>query len=59
MKSGRRLVTSREVGDEVLGFLKSVDPVAYVRYASVYRSFGSVDEFIREINQIAEAGGEP
>ncbi len=59
MKSGRRLVTSREVGDEVLVFLKSVDPVAYVRYASVYRSFGSVDEFVREINQIAEANGEP
>jgi transcriptional repressor NrdR len=59
MKSGRRLVTSREVGDEVLAFLKSVDPVAYVRYASVYRSFSSVDEFVREINQISEAGGVP
>jgi len=44
-----RLVSSQELGDEVLGFLRELDPVAYVRYASVYRSFGSVDEFLNEI----------
>lgn len=44
-----RVVSSREIGDEVLAFLRTVDPVAYVRYASVYRSFGSVDEFLNEI----------
>lgn len=44
-----RVVSSAEIGDEVLAFLRSLDPVAYVRYASVYRSFGSVDEFLNEI----------
>ena len=45
----RRTVTSSEVGDAVLGFLRGLDPVAYVRYASVYRSFHNVDEFLKEI----------
>jgi len=45
-----RVVSSREIGDEVLAFLRGVDPVAYVRYASVYRSFGSVNEFLHEIS---------
>lgn len=44
-----RVVSSREIGEEVLAFLRNLDPVAYVRYASVYRSFGSVDEFMNEI----------
>lgn len=60
MKQPRRVVSSREVGEQVLAFLKGMDPVAYVRYASVYRSFGSVDEFIREIHGLgatASAGG--
>jgi transcriptional repressor NrdR len=45
-----RVVSSREIGDEVLSFLRGLDPVAYVRYASVYRSFGSVNEFLQEIS---------
>lgn len=61
MRQPRRVVSSSEVGDEVLTFLRGLDPVAYVRYASVYRSFGSVDEFVREINDLGEknaAGGD-
>ncbi len=54
MRQPRRVVSSTEVGDEVLAFLRGLDPVAYVRYASVYRSFGSVDEFVREINDLGE-----
>ena len=45
----KRTVTSQEVGEAVLGFLRGLDPVAYVRYASVYRSFHNVDEFLKEI----------
>lgn len=63
MRQPRRVVSSTEVGDEVLAFLRGLDPVAYVRYASVYRSFGSVDEFVREINTLGEKppapAGEP
>jgi transcriptional repressor NrdR len=45
----RRAVTSRELGDSVLAFLRTQDPVAYVRYASVYRSFDSVEAFLSEL----------
>lgn len=50
----RRVVTSRELGDAVLSFLRSQDPVAYVRYASVYRSFDSVESFLTELATFEE-----
>jgi transcriptional repressor NrdR len=37
----------------VLKKLYEVDRVAYVRFASVYKSFDSVDEFVKEIEKIA------
>ena len=43
--SGRREVPSEAIGRYVLDELRPVDEVAYVRFASVYRSFQSVDEF--------------
>lgn len=43
--SGRREVPSEQIGLAVLDQLRQVDEVAYVRFASVYRSFQSVDEF--------------
>ena len=43
--SGRREVPSETIGHYVLDELKEVDEVAYVRFASVYRLFQSVDEF--------------
>lgn len=45
-------ITSRELGGMVLEKLKKVDMVAYVRFASVYRMFENVDEFIKEISQL-------
>jgi len=45
----RRSIRSQEIGDAVLAFLRDLDPVAYVRYASVYRSFATIDEFTREL----------
>lgn len=53
----RRTVPSHEVGELVLAFLKDLDPVAYVRYASVYRSFNSVDEFTRELELLQDDKG--
>ncbi len=43
--SGRREVPSESIGLRVMQQLRAVDDVAYVRFASVYRSFQSVDEF--------------
>ncbi|MDR1931404.1 MAG: transcriptional regulator NrdR [Spirochaetales bacterium] len=42
-------ITSRKVGEIVLKKLYALDRVAYVRFASVYRQFKDVDEFVREI----------
>jgi len=44
-RSGRREVPSEAIGNLVLEALHGVDDVAYVRFASVYRSFRSIDEF--------------
>src|SRR5215212_7529756 len=42
-------VPSHEVGLAILGPLRDLDEVAYLRFASVYRSFESLDDFEREI----------
>ena len=41
-------ITSSEIGNRVMAALKEVDQVAYVRFASVYRKFKDVEEFIAE-----------
>ena len=38
-------ITSKEIGDDVLKALKSLDLVAYLRFASVYKHFDSVEDF--------------
>ena len=47
--SGEREVHTREVGELVMEELRELDDVAYVRFASVYRSFQDVSEFQKEI----------
>ena len=49
-----RELTSQESGEYVMGRLKEIDKVAYVRFASVYLEFEDVREFTKEINQILE-----
>lgn len=45
-------VESKYLGERVLDYLKKIDEVAYVRFASVYKNFQSIDEFIKEIKEI-------
>ena len=45
-------VPSMEIGERVMEGLRSLDPVAYVRYASVYRRFQEATEFVREVNNL-------
>lgn len=52
--TGEREVPSRVVGEEVMRQLKDVDHVAFVRFASVYRSFQDLNEFRAEIERLAE-----
>jgi transcriptional repressor NrdR len=42
------------IGERVMQALKKLDEVAYVRFASVYRSFRDIDEFINEIKELYE-----
>jgi transcriptional repressor NrdR len=49
-------VTSERIGEMALERLQEVDLVAYVRFASVYRQFESVEEFKRELEQLAKEG---
>ena len=51
----KNTITSREVGEETLRQLYPVSPVAYVRFASVYRAFDDLDQFIKEIESIAQS----
>lgn len=45
-------VTSSDIGEEILRQLYKVDTVAYVRFASVYRGFNTVEQFIKEIENL-------
>nr|WP_072537207.1 transcriptional regulator NrdR [Anaerococcus mediterraneensis] len=47
--TGKKEVTSTYIGQIVMDELKDLDPVAYVRFASVYREFKDVDSFYKEI----------
>lgn len=55
---GEQEVPSRIVGEMVMEALQAVDEVAYVRFASVYRSFQDVTEFQEEILRLQEMTGE-
>jgi transcriptional repressor NrdR len=45
-------VTSQQVGLEVLAELRKLDPVAYMRFASVYKDFQGINDFERELGQL-------
>ena len=49
--SGEREVSSGQLGEEVMAELRELDQVAYVRFASVYRSFEDVNAFREEMEQ--------
>ena len=51
LTSGRREISSDAVGELVMAELRQLDQVAYVRFASVYRSFGDIHEFVRAIEE--------
>jgi transcriptional repressor NrdR len=49
-----REVTTEQIGRYVGEKLRRLDPVAYVRFMSVHRKYGTVDEFIEEITDVRE-----
>lgn len=56
---GDKEVASEKVGERVMAHLRQVDPVAYVRFASVYRQFRDIDELRSEIDQLATSAARP
>jgi transcriptional repressor NrdR len=48
------LVSSKQVGAEVLAALQRADPVAYLRFASVYKDFQELDDFEREVGLLLQ-----
>ena len=56
LASNRREIPSRVVGEMAITRLKQLDPIAYIRFASVYHQFVSLDEMLEELNRIANAG---
>jgi len=53
ISTGEREVSSIRVGETVMEHLRQLDHVAYVRFASVYRSFEDLNEFRQEIDKLS------
>ena len=51
-EQGEREVPSSAIGEAVMNELHNTDQVAYVRFASVYRSFKDIDEFMHELQDL-------
>ena len=50
--AGEREISSQRLGTLVMDRLRELDPVAYVRFASVYRRFEDVDAFVKELHRL-------
>lgn len=52
LNSMKREISSFEIGELVMKYLKNLDEVSYVRFASVYREFKDLETFMNELKQI-------
>lgn len=50
---GETEISSRVIGEEIMRELRDLDQVAYVRFASVYRDFKDIDQFMDELTTLA------
>lgn len=55
---GEREIRTAAIGEALMRRLRDIDEVAYVRFASVYRAFRDVGEFMTELEGLARKGGE-
>lgn len=53
-QSGKLEVNSSTIGGLVMDYLKELDRIAYIRFASVYREFADVEHFIREVDALVQ-----
>lgn len=54
MVSGEREISTEHIGDLAMDELKQLDQVGYVRFASVYKSFNDIHEFMRTIQEMQD-----
>jgi transcriptional repressor NrdR len=52
--AGKEEIPSKDIGEYVMQELKSVDKVAYIRFASVYRSFADITLFEEEVKKLTQ-----
>jgi transcriptional repressor NrdR len=52
MVKGKEEVTSKEIGDLVMKYLREIDRIAYIRFASVYKKFEELDDFKRLLLEV-------
>jgi transcriptional repressor NrdR len=45
-------ITSKKIGDKVMNKLKSLDKVAYIRFASIYKEFKDIDDLAEELKKV-------
>jgi transcriptional repressor NrdR len=57
-ESGEKEIDASRIGEAVMSALQSIDEVAYVRFASVYRQFRDINEFMSELKEILAKGAE-
>ena len=55
-EKGHKEIISTDIGETVMKELQSLDEVAYVRFASVYRSFKDINEFMDELKELLKDG---
>jgi transcriptional repressor NrdR len=55
-ESGEKEIPSTRIGEAVMAALHEIDQVAYVRFASVYREFRDINEFMSELTEILARG---
>ncbi|HLC17741.1 MAG TPA: transcriptional regulator NrdR [Thermodesulfobacteriota bacterium] len=54
LDSGEKEIASTVIGESIMDALKMLDEVAYVRFASVYRDFRDINEFMHELNELLD-----
>jgi transcriptional repressor NrdR len=59
IESEAKEVNSQEIGERIMRLLRELDEVAFVRFASVYRSFRDIDEFRAELDKMADSRPHP
>jgi transcriptional repressor NrdR len=57
LEAGDKEIPSSRIGDAVMDALRDIDEVAYVRFASVYRSFRDVNELMNELKSLVDHRG--